>query len=151
MIDGNTYTTDSGALRYNASFDANCSNECIGNNSDLGWIDIVLGAPATRVGALVGGANTSYNGFVEFFDVTDSLLGTINFGNNNGLVFAGWEDAGGIARVRVTDTAQNSRIVHMEDFRFERGDIQVPAPVGLGLLGLGLAAMGLGVRRRRKS
>ena len=155
VIDGNSYTTDDGFLRYSSTFDPDCTNECIGNNSDLGWIDVALGGPATRVGALVGGDRVSYTGFVEFFDVSDVLLGSVNFGGNTGLIFAGWEDAGGISRMRVTDTASNGLITHMEDLRFEGravndpGPTPVPAPATLGLLIGGLAA--LGMRRRKKA
>jgi hypothetical protein len=149
VFDGNTYTTDDGILRYTDpnTFDADCNGECIGNDSDLGWIDVVLGGAYDRVGARVGGADTSYNGLVDFFGVGDVLLGTVAFGNNAGMVFAGWEDFGGITRVRFNDTASNGRIVHLDDFRFE--NVRVPEPGSLAMFGLGLA--GLVVARRRKA
>lgn len=148
VLDGNTYTTDDGTIRYTDpnSFDADCNGQCIGNNTETGWIDVVLGGLANRVGARIGGANTSYAGFVEFFDLADVLLGSVAYGDNPGMVFVGWEDAGGIGRARFHDTAANGRIVHMDDFRFEGA---IPEPATLALLGLGLA--GLGVARRRKA
>jgi len=149
VFDGNTYTTDNGILRYTDpnGFDADCNGECIGNDSDLGWIDVVLGGTFDRVGARVGGASTSYNGLVDFFGVGDVLLGSVAFGNNAGMVFTGWEDFGGITRVRFNDTASNGLILHLDDFRFER--VAVPEPGSLVMLAFGLA--GLVVARRRKA
>ena len=149
VFDGNTYTTDDGTIRYTEpnSFEADCNGECIGSNTDLGYIDVVLGAVYHRVGARVGGSTTTYGGIVDFFGIGDVLLGSINYGNNAGMVFTGWEDFGGITRVRFHDTAANGRIVHLDALRFERAQA-VPLPSRLALLGLRLVA--LGVRRRQR-
>lgn len=152
VFDGNTYTTDDGTIRYTQpnGFEANCNNECIGNNSDTGFIDVVLGSAAHRVGALIGGSTTTYAGFVEFFDAADMLIGSVNYGNNAGLVFVGWEDlTAGIGRARFHDTASNGRIVHMDDFRFEQVG-RLPVPSTLALLGLGLVALGVSRRLRAR-
>lgn len=149
VIGGNTYTTDSGQLRYANTFEANCSNECIGNDSDLGYIDVKLGSVQNRVGARVGGNAVSYAGFVDFFDAADNLLGSVEYGDETALVFIGWEDLSvGIARMRLRDTAANGRIVHMDDFRFETATA-VSAPGTVALVGLGL--FGLAMLRRRRA
>lgn len=147
VFDGNTYTTANGRLRYgNFGSGSGCSGECIGTNSDLSFLDVVLSSPATRVGALAGITTASGTGFAEFFSVADVLIGTVNI---NGFGFAGWEDLGGISRMRYTDTASNGQIALMDDFRFEgRVDGQIPEPVSLALMGLGLA--GIGYQRRKQ-
>lgn len=150
VFNGNTYTTDDGSIRYTDpnSFAANCNDECIGNNSDNGFINIVLGTAQNRVGALVGGSNATFAGFVDFFDAADNLLGSVAYGNSPGMVFVGWEDLGtGIGRMRLRDTATNGLIVHMDDFRFESVSV-VPVPGTLATVGLGL--IGIGLTRRRK-
>ena len=152
VLNGNTVTTDTGSYRYTQpnGFDADCNGECIGNDTDLGWFDVVLGGPTSRAGARVGGSATSYAGIVDFFDMANNLLGSVSFGNNAGMVFVGWEDLSvGIGRVRFTDTASNGRILHLDDFRFEAANA-VPLPGTLALAGLALLGMGF-VRRSQKA
>jgi len=82
--------------------------------------------------------------------MANNLLGSVNFGNNAGMVFVGWEDLSvGIGRVRFTDTASNGRILHLDDFRFEAANV-VPLPGTLALAGLALLGMGF-VRRSQKA
>lgn len=148
IIDGNTFTTDNGFLRWH-SFGAvyGCATgteECIGNNSDLGYIDVIFGSPVIRAGAFVGISGGT--GVAEFYSLTDTLLGSV--GTGPGMEFAGWEDLAGISRFRFTDTSSNELISLMDDLRFE-GQAEVPAPATLLLFGLGLA--GLGWARRKKA
>jgi len=59
--------------------------------------------------------------------------------------FAGWEDAVGIGRVRLTDTAADRLIILMEDFRFASA---IPIPASVWLFGSGLLGL-IGVARRK--
>jgi hypothetical protein len=146
VLDGNTYTTDSGVIRY-STFQACTTNECIGNNSDLGYIDVVLGSLATRAGATVG-ILQSWTGQVEFFDAANALIGTINVPTRSGTIFAGWEHAAGISRYRLTDLTANSSVINLENFRFEGS---VPEPSTMLLLGAALAGLRCVRRTRRDS
>jgi hypothetical protein len=138
VFDGNTYTTDTGTIRYFAL--QGCDAECLGTESGLGFMDVALGTPATRVGAEVGVLQV-WEGFVEFFDAADNLLGTINHPPGSGFLFAAWEDSGGISRFRLTDLDRPTSIINLDNFRFE----PIPEPSTALLLGgglLGLAARG---------
>ncbi|MFG6433911.1 PEP-CTERM sorting domain-containing protein [Roseateles sp. LYH14W] len=148
QLDGNTFATDNNQFRYlkPGDFFQDCTSECIANNAELGWLEVRLGSPTNRAGALVGGRG--YAGFVDFFDTADNLLGSINFGGNPAIVFVGWEDLTvGIGRVRFTDTRPDSRILPLDDFRFEATNA-VPLPGTLPLAGLALLGMRF-VRRRQ--
>lgn len=149
-IDGNTYVTDSGFLRYFPPFPL-CSGSCIGNDTEPGFIDVTLGGPATRAGARVG-INGTWSGTVEFYDLVNALLGTVTFTDESaGLQFAGWESAGGIGRMRLVDgSPDNFSVIIMDDFRFENVNVQVPEPSSMALFGLGGLLLFASTRRRGK-
>jgi hypothetical protein len=121
VIDGHTITTDDGVFRY-ANIPALCvANECIANNTDLGFIDIVLGASYARAGAFVSGCSVGWTIRADFFDADDALLGSFNLNNSvsSGPLFGGWEDAGGIARIRFTGLTRNGSVGSLDNLMVE--------------------------------
>jgi hypothetical protein len=128
VIGTNTYTTDNSDLRYYA-FGANAcvSDECIGSDTDTGFIDIVLNTPTLRAGGWVGFSS----GNVQFFDQNDVLLGTVPVVAVPyvSMSFAGWEaDTGLIKRIRINDTTTNFYIISFDNLTTEQQQ-QQPATV----------------------
>ena len=157
VIGGNTYTTDDSDMRYYA-FGANAcvSGECIGSNTDTGFIDIVLNTPTLRAGGWVGFSS----GNVQFFDQSDVLLGTVPVvtAPYEPMVFAGWEaDTGLIKRIRINDAASNIYITSFDNLTTEQtaqpASISVPATTGWGMI-IFITIAGLGsvyyLRRQRR-
>jgi hypothetical protein len=129
ILGGNTHTTDNNDLRYLAFGSNNCvSGECIGSDTDTGFIDIVLTTPVLRAGGWVGVSS----GNVQFFDESDALLGTVQVSPviSVSMVFAGWEaDAGQIKRIRINDTEINGFIITFDNLTTEEGQVQLqPVP-----------------------
>ncbi len=154
VVGGNTFTTDDGIFRYSVFGGiSDCvANECIGNDTDTGFIDVVLGAPAFRVGGWVSGASPqNWSIRTDFYNLANVLLGSVNLLNVPTPAFAGWEDAGGIGRVRFTDLIQNNRIELLDNFTTESRNVPVPEPTILLLMGMGLAGLGFARRRRQKA
>ncbi len=128
VLGGNTHTTDNNVLRYDPFGTNNCvDGECIGSDTDTGYIDIVLATPVLRAGGWVGISS----GNVQFFNESDVLLGTVSVTPVNGstMVFAGWQaDTGLIMRIRITDIERNSYII-----TFDNLTVEAPASVpGVG-------------------
>lgn len=152
ILDGNTYETDNSIFRYlTPGF---CPGECFGTDTDGGFIDITFGTPYKLVGLHAGpGANDPdatgefWNATVEFFNASNILIGNIPLtgGQPATLEFAGWEDASGIASIRITDTDRNGLVALINDVTFEA---PVPLPTAVWLFSSGL--FGLSVMSRRK-
>lgn len=146
LIDGHTITTNDGTYRYLGIPSICVSNECIANNTDLGYIDIVLDAAYARAGAFVTGGFTGWTIRADFFDATDTLVGSFVLNNPTDAapLFGGWEDPGGIARLRFTDLSPNNRIEALDNLMVQ----VVPEPSTALLFMSGLFAMA-GVSRRQ--
>lgn len=150
VVDGHTITTDDGLFRYFTFVGSCVANECIGNNSDLGYIDIVLDSSYERAGAFASGLFVDYTIEAEFFDASDNLLGSVILNNtiDHGALFAGWEDTtNGVARIRFTDLT-NGRIEVLDNLMVE-GPNPIPEPSAALLFGVGFAVVMRGLRRPR--
>jgi hypothetical protein len=147
VVGGNSYSTDNGRFRYYDFSFAGCTGECIGTDTELGFIDAVFGSAVYRAGGYVSVGFYSWSATVSFYDMTNALLGSLLLsGGASAPAFAGWEHPGLIARMRVTDTASNTAIILLDNVTTESPSTSpVPEPTALTFLGLGLA--GLAVRR----
>lgn len=119
LIDGHTITTNDGIFRYLTIGGQCIENECIANNTDLGYFDIVLSGSFEKAGAFVTGL-VGWFIRAEFFDANDVLVGSTVVANPGvGPLFGGWEDPGGIARIRFTDLNRPNTVILMDDLIVE--------------------------------
>jgi hypothetical protein len=124
VVDGHTITTDDGIYRY-LLIQPCVANECVGNNTGRGFFDVILDASYEKAGAFVTGI-AAWLIRAEFFDADDVLLGSIVLNNPGaGPLFGGWEDPGGIARIRFTDLNRNAVIMLMDNLMVE-GEVGPP-------------------------
>jgi hypothetical protein len=112
ILNGVTYITDTSTFRY-ANWVRFPVFFGIANDSDLGFIEVILETPVLRAGGWVAVSG----GPVEFFDESNKLLGTVFLPTASGqteipTTFAGWQaDSGLIRRIRFHDNSPNSRIL----------------------------------------
>jgi len=151
-VDGVTFTTTRDDNGQSPSFlinDFSASNT-FGNafgtiSFDLQYIDVTFDTAVQRAGAWVGISDS----FIEFFDINDVSLGSVNAIRGGSPVFGGW-DAGSniIKRVRFTDVEANDTIISIDNLTTEVSSVPVPSAVwlfGSGLMGL------VGMARRKKA
>jgi PEP-CTERM motif len=144
VIDGNTYTSDTGAVRYQAFF---ClSNQCLSTAiSETAYIDVDFGSSVNRVGFYTGfGGFAPWSADVGFY-LGDGTVFTTTL-SGVGLQFIGYESASGIDHVRIKDNGGDDFVIYLDDLRFEGN--AVPEPGTLALLSIGL--FGVAVARRRR-
>jgi hypothetical protein len=126
VVNDLTFETESGTVRVftpASGGDIEClggAGSCLGTGTfDLESMDILLASPVTRAGLWVGlwTATGAYitSADVFFYDQSDNLLGTVSVEGLR-MNFAGWEaNSASIARIRVTDTAANGRVIAVDD------------------------------------
>lgn len=144
-----TLQTNSDTFRYADIIGDN--DEQIGTDTESGWIDLIFDEPVIRFGTLVA-TTKAWTARVYFFGHDDSELGQINLaGDADEFLFAGWEaEYGWISRVRIVDTAINSKTLFIDDLRIEAGQAALPVPTPTSA-GLGAVLLALCVSRRARS
>ena len=148
-INGNSYSTDNGSLRYFAS-NSGCpggDSTCLNDFSDLGFIDIILGSAVPAVGGLVNPGNVEF----DFFDAGNNLLGTVTVSSANG--FGGWADPGGIKEVKVIDHNSDQSSFFFDSLttgsvRQQTPPSGTPEPGSVVLIGAGMLMVGVARRKR---
>ena len=121
VFDGHAIDTDDGTIRYFQNVVFCVANECVGTNTAFGFFDICLSSTYEKAGAFITGGIRGWAMRADFFDPDDVLLGSVNLTNpvNPAHLFAGWEDAGGISRIRINDLNGNNRVSWMDDLMVE--------------------------------
>ena len=85
----------------------------------------------------------------QFFSPSNTLLGSVVGGN-----FIGWQDAGGIARLRITDQSANQTSMLVDHLIVDTPVRQAgaaPEPSSFALVGMGTIAAAWRARRRMRS
>lgn len=151
VLNGATYSTDTNTFRYVDFGSSNSFGEAIGNDTDTGFVQVVLDTPVLQAGGYVGASSS----LVSFFDSSNVLLGTVTTADTSAPAFAGFQSLDDpIKTVIFTDTDANNRILILD--RFTTG-MNSPVPeasttISFGLLlALGMGGVVIAGKRRRAS
>lgn len=136
---GNTFASDGTVNVSTVNAPTVCNGTlCLSNNSASGYIDIILGTPVAKAGAVTGLATSAWGVSVGFFSQSDELLGTLTL---SGLVsglnagFFGWQSESDlIGRIRINDLELNTFRLVIDNFITEPPNA-VPIPAGIWLFG----------------
>lgn len=118
------------------------------------WVEAVLPANITAVGAWVTSHNQAHLTELLAYDALNNLLGSVSVGiTGHAYTFFGLTTDTVIARVRFASTNVTNPIgddLTVDDFSFGRGTaaIPVPEPSALALFGAALTAFAYGRRRK---
>ena len=143
------YTFDTTTFRYLDFGGGYSFGEAIGNDSETGFIDVVLNNPAIRAGGWIGASASK----VDFFDASNLLLGSVTTPDlDNGPIFAGWQSLSNpIKRIRFNDTDVDGQIIVIDRITTEQVST-VPEPGSIALLtGLSVSGGLFAFRRLRRS
>ncbi len=136
---GATYTGSDSVIKWVDLGPIDSFGPALGSFGDDDFIDVVFDEPLLRAGGWIGNQDV----LVQFFDVSDLMLGEVFADHQFEPVFAGWEDPSLIKRVRFLDVQSAGQI-----FVLDRVTSEVPEPTTGSFVALGLAI--LSVRRRTK-
>jgi hypothetical protein len=148
-----SYTTDNGTIRYFAFGPGICiANECIGSNTDKGYLDLVFTVPVLRAGGFVARSSAT----ITFYDETNQMIGSIN-APGPAPAFVGWQaDSGLISRIHIQDTETNLAITTLDNLTYEFGESSIPQsdtpePATTAMIGGGLMLVALARRKATRT
>lgn len=147
-IGGDTYTTDTGTLRYLNNFGIymGTGGGAIGSDSDLGYININLNGSVQMAGIQVG-LDVPWTAAVDFFNGNTEVGSVSLSGNGYDNGFAGWENAGGITSLQIDDTAENGHVILADNLITQAAPDASSASL---LLSIACGALGVAGRKFRK-
>jgi hypothetical protein len=146
-----SFTSDDGQIRYASLGYSNIpgqNDHAIGDNTDLGFLDISLSPGMHKFGFLVGlGSDEPTSETITFLG-TGGVLGSTSVSRSGGFQFVGFDDGTGlIAGVLINDTLANASVFAVDNLEIEA----VPLPNSLSLFAPGLALIGWMAWRRRSA
>lgn len=154
VIDGNTYETDNGTIRYNSAYGdvIGASGHGMGTDSEAGFVRITFGTVVNRAGVHFGLPGTG-TARISFFNGATLLNSFEASTTGPGGGFRGWDAVGKgtITSILIEDLTVNAFILQLDDLYWERArPIGAPVPVPAAAL-LFAPAVLFAVRRRKAS